>query len=130
MVTLLGQKRMAAEIMKVGMSRVWMDTKSIEEISEAVTKDDVRRLIKRKVIQRKQKKGNSRGRIRATNAQRKKGRRKGQGSRKGTRNAREPRKKRWVKTVRGMRTALRELRDSGKISKEDYRSYYRRIKGG
>ncbi|MEM0346197.1 MAG: 50S ribosomal protein L19e, partial [Thermoplasmatales archaeon] len=99
MVTLLAQKRMAAEIMKVGMSRVWMDTKSIEEISEAVTKDDVRRLIKRKVIQKKQKKGNSRGRIKEAKAQRKKGRRKGQGSRKGTRNAREPRKKRWVKTV-------------------------------
>ncbi|MEL9914622.1 MAG: 50S ribosomal protein L19e [Thermoplasmatales archaeon] len=130
MVTLLAQKRMAAEIMKVGMSRVWMDTKSIEEISEAVTKDDVRRLIKRKVIQKKQKKGNSRGRIKEAKAQRKKGRRKGQGSRKGTRNAREPRKKRWVKTVRGMRTALRELRDSGKISRKDYRSYYRRIKGG
>ncbi|MGC8644762.1 MAG: 50S ribosomal protein L19e [Thermoplasmata archaeon] len=130
MSTLLAQKRMAASILKVGMSRVWMDTKSIDEISEAVTRDDVRKLIKRNVIQKRPVKGNSRGRIRVAKMQRKKGRRKGQGSRKGTRNAREPRKRRWVKTVRGMRNVLRELRDSGKISREDYRAYYKRIKGG
>ncbi|MEM4090332.1 MAG: 50S ribosomal protein L19e [Thermoplasmatales archaeon] len=130
MATLLAQKRMAASILKVGTTRVWMDVKSIDEISEAVTRDDVRRLIKRNVIQKRPEKGNSRGRIRAANLQRRKGRRKGQGSRKGTRNAREPRKRRWVKTIRGMRKVLRELRDSGKITKGNYRDYYKKIKGG
>jgi large subunit ribosomal protein L19e len=130
MSTLLSQKRLAADILKVGESRVWMDPKSLDDISEAVTRDDIRKLIKRNVIQKKPSKGNSRARIRKAEAQRKKGRRKGQGSRKGTRNAREPRKTRWVKTVRAMRNVLKELRDSNKISRKDYRAYYKRIKGG
>ncbi len=130
MVTLSPQKRMASKMLKIGSSRVWMDPKSIDDISEAVTREDVRKLIKRNVIQKKTAKSNSRSRFRVTKAQRDKGRRKGQGSRKGTRNAREPRKDRWVKNVRSMRRALRELRDSGKLSKKDYRKLYSQIKGG
>lgn len=130
MVTLASQKRMASDLMKVGMSRVWMDSKSYDEISEAVTKDDIRKLIKRNVIQSRKKKGNSRGRYKKAKRQRDKGRRKGPGSRKGTRNAREPRKQRWMKNVRSMRRALRELRDTGKLSRRDYRMYYLQIKGG
>jgi|YelNatPaOPRAMG01_1025707.scaffolds.fasta_scaffold00360_26 large subunit ribosomal protein L19e len=130
MVTLAPQKRMAARLMKVGQSRVWMDTKSYEDISEAVTKEDIRKLIKRNVIQKRQEKGNSRGRNAKAKAQRNKGRRRGPGSRKGTRNAREPRKERWMKNVRSMRRELKQLRDSGKMSKSDYRNYYLKIKGG
>ena len=130
MVTLAPQKRMASKMLKAGYSRVWMDPKSTEQIAEAVTREDVRKLMKRNVIQRKYAKSNSRSRFRAAKAQRDKGRRKGQGSRKGTRNAREPRKDRWVKNVRSMRKALRELRDSGKLPKNAYRKYYSQIKGG
>ncbi|MGC8546654.1 MAG: 50S ribosomal protein L19e [Thermoplasmata archaeon] len=130
MVTLSPQKRMASKMLKIGSSRVWMDPKSIDDISEAVTREDVRKLIKRNVIQKKTAKSNSRSRFRAAKAQRDKGRRKGQGSRKGTRNAREPRKDRWVKNVRSMRKAIREMRDSGKLSKKDYRKLYSQIKGG
>ncbi len=130
MPTLGPQKRMAAQILKAGETRVWMDSKSSEDISEAVTRDDIRKLIKRNMIQKRQKKGNSRGRFRKAKAQRSKGRRKGPGSRKGTRNARLPRKTRWVKSIRAMRNVLKEMRDSGKISRKDYRVYYQRIKGG
>ncbi len=130
MVTLSPQKRMASDILKVGYSRVWMDPKSTEDISEAVTREDVRKLIKRNVIQKKTAKSNSRSRFRAAKKQRDKGRRKGQGSRKGTRNAREPRKDRWIRNVRSMRKALREMRDAGKLSKKDYRKMYMQIKGG
>lgn len=130
MVTLSPQKRMASDILKIGGSRVWMDPKSIDDISEAVTREDVRKLIKRNVIQKKQAKSNSRSRFRVAKAQRDKGRRKGQGSRKGTRNAREPKKDRWVKNVRSMRRSLRDLRDNGKLSKKDYRRLYSQIKGG
>ncbi len=90
MATLSPQKRMAAQLMKAGMSRVWMDTKSIDDIAEAVTKDDIRKLIRRNVIQKRPSKGNSRSRFKAAKAQRDKGRRKGPGSRKGTKKARDP----------------------------------------
>jgi large subunit ribosomal protein L19e len=65
MVTLSPQKRMASKMLKIGSSRVWMDPKSIEDISEAVTREDVRKLIKRNVIQKKTAKSNSRSRFRA-----------------------------------------------------------------
>ncbi len=130
MATLSTQKRIAADILKVGESRIWIDPKSLEDVAEAVTREDVKKLIKRNVIQRKNKKGNSRGRYKRLKAQRDKGRRKGPGSRKGTRNAREPSKDRWIKNVRAMRRKLRELRDTGKIDKAVYREYYGKIKGG
>jgi len=130
MPTLAPQKRMASSIMKVGKSRVWMDTKSVDEIAEAVTREDIRKLIKKNVIQKRNPKGNSRGRFKAAKAQRDKGRRKGPGSRKGTKNAREPRKRKWVSSIRSMRNTLKEMRESGKISKSDYRNFYKKIKGG
>jgi large subunit ribosomal protein L19e len=130
MATLSPQKRMAASILKSGTSRVWMDTKSIDDIAEAVTRDDIRKLIKRNVIQKRAKKGNSRGRFKVVKAQRNKGRRKGPGSRKGTKNARDPRKRKWIRGIRAMRNALKEMRDSGKITRSDYRVFYKKIKGG
>jgi large subunit ribosomal protein L19e len=130
MATLSPQKRMAAQLMKAGMSRVWMDTKSIDDIAEAVTKDDIRKLIRRNVIQKRPSKGNSRSRFKAAKAQRDKGRRKGPGSRKGTKKARDPRKRKWVRSIRAMRNSLKEMRDSGKITRSDYRLFYKKIKGG
>ncbi|MEM0134833.1 MAG: 50S ribosomal protein L19e [Thermoplasmatales archaeon] len=130
MATLSPQKRMAASILKAGKSRIWMDTKSIDDIAEAVTRDDIRKLIKRNVIQKRTAKGNSRARFKIAKAQRNKGRRKGQGSRKGTKNARDPRKRKWVRSIRSMRNALKEMRDSGKITPTDYRVFYKKIKGG
>ncbi len=130
MATLSPQKRMAASILKSGMSRVWMDTKSIDDIAEAVTRDDIRKLIKKNVIQKRSAKGNSRGRFKVAKAQRNKGRRKGPGSRKGTKNARDPRKRKWIRSIRSMRNSLKEMRDSGKITRTDYRVFYKKIKGG
>lgn len=130
MATLKPQRRMAADLLKIGNTNIWMDPKSADDIAEAVTKDDIRKLIKRNVIQKRQVKGNSRGRFRKAKAQRNKGRRKGPGSRKGTRNARFPRKRRWVTSIRAMRNSLKEMRDSGKISRSDYRTFYQKIKGG
>jgi large subunit ribosomal protein L19e len=130
MSTLAPQKRMASSILKVGKSRVWLDTKSMEDIAEAVTREDIRKLIKKNVIQKRNAKGNSRGRFKDAKAQRNKGRRKGPGSRKGTKNAREPRKRKWVSSIRSMRNTLKEMRESGKISRSDYRNFYKKIKGG
>ena len=46
------QKRLAADILKVGKSRVWLDPDPAKqkEIQAAITRADINRLIKRKVI--------------------------------------------------------------------------------
>ncbi len=132
MVDVKNQRRMAAEIMKCGANRVWMDPNHLddEHISGAVTRDDIRSLINIGYIKAMPKNGNSRGRIRYIQAQKKKGKRKGQGSRKGTKFARVPKKRRWISTIRPIRSTLRELKAEGKIDASTYRKLYRVAKGG
>ncbi|MEF8848015.1 MAG: 50S ribosomal protein L19e [Candidatus Thermoplasmatota archaeon] len=130
MTNLKNQRRMAAQLLKCGKNRIWMDPDRIEEIGKAVTKDDIRVLINGNAIKAKQKKGISRGRKKYIKSQKKKGRRRGPGSIKGKKHARLPKKERWIKTIRPLRKFLRTLRDEEKISRSNYRKYYRKAKGG
>ncbi|EDY36458.1 ribosomal protein L19e [Aciduliprofundum boonei T469] len=124
------QRRLAASILKCGEERVWMDPNALDEIKEAVTREDIKMLIKRGLIKRKKIKGTSRVRANYIKMQKEKGRRKGPGSRKGKKYARYPRKQRWMKTIRPIRATLKDLRDSGKIDRHTYRRFYRLAKGG
>ena len=130
MTDLRNQRRMAASLLKCGLHRVWMDQDRLEEISRAVTKDDIRILINGNAIKSKQKKGVSSGRKRYIANQKQKGRRKGFGSRKGAKYARFPRKRQWIRTIRPLRAYLRELRDKGSLTSALYRKYYLKAKGG
>lgn len=117
-------------MLKCGVNRVWIDPNRTEDVSTAVTREDIRSLIKSNIIQAKQKQGSSRGRIRFAQEQRKKGKRKGQGSRKGAKYARYPKKRRWISTIRPIRARLRELRDENIIERNIYRKFYLYSKGG
>jgi len=86
-------KEIASDELKVGSSRVWIDTNSTEKVLDATSREDVRKLIALHVIQRKNKKSNSNNRLKKRISQLKKGRRKGPGSVKGTKYARYPKKK-------------------------------------
>ncbi|MCD6473587.1 MAG: 50S ribosomal protein L19e [Thermoplasmata archaeon] len=130
MMDLRMQRRLAAQLLKCGENRVYMDPENIEEIAKAVTRRDVENLIKQGLIKARKKRGNSRGRIRKKMAQKAKGRRRGHGSRKGKATARLPRKRRWIQTIRPIRAYLRELREKGLIDRHTYRRYYLRAKGG
>ncbi len=125
------QRRLAAEILGVGESRIWIspDPEHAEEIMEATTKKDVEALIKRGLIRVLPKKGNSH-RWLERRAQRRKGRRRGPGKRKGAATARRDPKEDWIARIRRMRRYLRWLRDHGVIDRRTYRQYYRLAKGG
>lgn len=124
------QKRLAAKILGVGVSRVWINPEEYEKVSEAITAEDVRRLVKDGVIRAKPPSTPSRGRWRILHEKRKKGRRRGHGKRKGKKTARTPKKLVWMSRVRAMRRYLKYLRDKELISKRDYRRLYRLVKGG
>lgn len=124
------QKRMAAEMLKCGASRVWINPNRIADVADAITRADIRTAIQSGSIVKLPKKGNSRGRINKNLRQKDKGRQKGHGSRKGTLRTRTPKKRRWVKSIRAMRDELRKYRDSGKIDRSTYRKYYGLTKGG
>ena len=127
------QKRLAAELLGVGVSRIRLVLKSEddkEELESAITKEDVRRLIKLGIIEVVPEKSNSRGRWRELREKRSKGRRRGHGKRKGKKGARLDRKRDWINRIRKMRRYLKYLRDKGLIDRRVYRRYYRLAKGG
>jgi len=130
MTHLNSQKRLAASILKCGVNRVWIDDSQIGEIEKAISRDEIRELIKNGAIAAHQKKGVSRGRARARMAKRAYGHCKGPGRRKGTAGARNPTKRRWIQKIRAQRRTLREMRESGEIDRSVYRTFYRKAAGG
>jgi len=124
------QKRLAADVLDVGERRVWLDPDEQEEIAEAITREDIRDLVDRGIIQAKDTQGNSRGRARERDAKRSYGHRKGQGSRKGKAGARENRKDSWVSRIRAQRKRLKELRADETIDRTQYRELYNKASGG
>ena len=122
------QKRLAADIFKCSPQRVRFDQNYMKEISEAITRADVRSLISQGVITRLPVGGISNGRAKQSMKQRAKGRMRGAGTRKGTAAARSS--VGWVQRVRVQRELLRRLRERKSISDENFKQLYAKVKGG
>ncbi len=117
------QKRLAADILKVGKSKVWIspNKEDQKEVESAITRADVKMLINNGKIKAKPEK---------IKKPKKKKRRRGPGSRKGKKYARLSRKDRWIKTVRPLRRLLKKMKSEDKINNATYRKVYSLIKGG
>lgn len=124
------QKRIAAEVLNCGVHRVWLDTERSEEISMAITREDIRKLVHRGLVRKRPEKTQSHVRARKRALQRKKGSRKGYGKRKGSSNARFSEKARWMQRIRALRRELKKMRDTRYIEKRVYRNLYMMAKGG
>jgi len=124
------QKKLAGKITKRSPKKVKLDVSRYEEIKEAITRADIKSLIKDKAIIIESSKGVSRSRAKKANKQKVKGRRKGQGSRKGKANARLGSKKKWMARIRLQRKFLKELKQKNKVTNEIYKELYRKSKGG
>jgi len=120
---LLLQKRLAADIMKVGQSRIAMDPEHLEDIKNAITRRDIKKMISKGYIKVK------RSKIKRPKLYQKKKKR-GPGSKKGSSRAKFTKKERWMQTVRPLRKMLKELRDKGKIDTRTYRKTYLLVKSG
>jgi len=124
------KKKLAADILGIGVNRVWVDPTRSVDVSSAITREDIRGLIKQDVFKTKPQIGISRGRFRVRALKRKVGRRGGPGTRKGASGARTPKKANWIKTVRPLRLKLKELRKEGSLGPGEYRKLYLMVKGG
>ncbi|MFP4045471.1 MAG: 50S ribosomal protein L19e [Candidatus Aenigmatarchaeota archaeon] len=124
------QKRMAADVLKCGEKKVWIDPDRQEDVADAITKTDIRRFIQQGAIKKKKTNGQSKSRARKNLKQKAKGRRKGHGSRKGSKGSRQKKKEEWVSRIRAQRKMLKELRDNNKLSSTVYRNLYNKAKGG
>ncbi|MEM3515137.1 MAG: 50S ribosomal protein L19e [Saccharolobus sp.] len=125
------QKRLAAKVAKVGLKRVKIPVEFMAEVQEALTKNEIRRLIKEGKIIILNKTGISTGRLnkrRKNRLLKSEGRK--AGSRKGKKGARAKRKEMWVRRIRKIRRYLRWLRDNNVIDNHTYRMLYLKAKGG
>ncbi|MEK6904208.1 MAG: 50S ribosomal protein L19e [Nanoarchaeota archaeon] len=127
---LSNQRRMAAAILKASKKDILFDSTRLSEIKDAITKDDLRNLIKLGAIKKLHKGGYSRGRAREIIKQKRKGRRKGPGSLKGSKFARLKRKRRWINKIRAQREFLRSLKEKDIINTQAYHQLYSMSKGG
>ena len=127
---LSSQRRLASAVLDCGINRVWIDPERVDEVSMAITREEIRKLIKNKAIKASLKIGTSRGRARILAAKKRKGRRIGQGSKKGKKYSIVSRKTRWMNRIRAQRKKLVDLRENRVISVSTYRSLYRKAKGG
>ena len=124
------QRRLAAQIMKCSPKKIGFDTESLTQISESITKGDLKGLIAKGLIYRRVVHGSSRGHARKLLIQKHSGLRKGAGSRKGSANARSNKHQEWIFRIRKQRLFLKQLRDKELISTTTYHSLLNKAKGG
>ena len=121
------QKLMAVKLLKAGKDRIWFNPAKLKEISEAISREDIRKMIEKGYIKKLPVKGTSRVRAREWQEKKRRGRLRGPGRKKGksTRT-----KEDWINTIRPIRRFIKALRARGIIDRHQYRRLYLRAKGG
>ena len=122
--SLKSQRRLAAKILKVGETRVWIDPERIDYVETAITREEIRKLIHEKVVKSLPEKGVSRARARVLAEKRKKGLRRGPGGKSGPARSKISKKQAWMNRIRPLRRRMCELKVSRAITVSTYRKLY------
>ncbi len=106
---LKNKKHLIGKVLGVGRGRIALDENRLEEIKEAITRQDVRELKERGLIIVKEKKGRRKKKKRKT-------KRRGGSRRKRPKN----RKREYMHMVRKQRKYLKIMKDEGVIDRDKY----------
>ena len=127
-VNLHAKKQLASRIVGVGVHRIRFDSEHLDDIADAITRDDIRSLITANTISVKSFKGTSRGRAKIKKIQKSK-RGATQGSKKGRKGARVGKKTVYVNKVRALRYILKIAKDRKEITNDVFKIVYKKIRG-
>ena len=130
MTNLTSQRRLAAQILKIGQNRVWIDPERTQDVEGAITREEIRKLIHERIIVASVEKGVSRGRAKVVQEKKRSGRRKGPGSHGGSPHATISKKEAWMTKIRSLRKKVRELKASRVITETTYSQVYRMAGSG
>lgn len=121
-------KRASAGILGRGESAVRIKTASLAEAKKALTKDDVRELIRNGSIYAIKEKKNISVYGKELKIKRNEGRSRGPGSRRGRKGARPG--VAYTKRIRGQRRVLKKLKKDGLLDNSNFKKLYSLVKGG
>ena len=127
-VNLRAKKRLVSRVTGAGVHRIYFDPEHLEDISNAITRSNVRSLITANMIHVRPIVGTSRGRARHKKLQRSKRGTKA-GSKHGRAGARIGKKQVYVKKVRALRYLLKVAKDRRDITNPEFWELYKRVGG-
>ncbi|MCV0401244.1 MAG: 50S ribosomal protein L19e [Nitrosopumilus sp.] len=127
-VNLKAKKRLAARVTGVGVHRIRFDTDHLDDIADAITRENIRSLITANTIRIKSFTGTSKGRAHDKKAQKNK-RGTTQGSKQGRKGARVGKKEVYVAKVRSLRRLLKIAKDRKDLTNPEFWALYKKVGG-
>lgn len=127
-VNLKTKRKLVSRILGVGVDRVKFDPDHLDEVADAITRDNIRSLITANVIEVRPIRGTSKGRSYFKKLQRGKRGTK-QGSKKGAKGARAGKKEIYVNKIRAMRHQLKVSKARKEIANDVYWNLYKQVSG-
>jgi len=127
-VNLKAKKRLASRVTGVGIHRIRFDTDHLDDVADAITRENIRSLITANTIRIKSFTGTSRGRAHKKKAQRNK-RGTTQGSKRGRKGARVGKKTVYVAKVRSLRRLLKIAKDRKDLTNPEFWILYKKVGG-
>ena len=127
-VNLKAKKRLAARVTGVGVHRIRFDADHLDDIADAITRENIRSLITANTIRIKSFTGTSKGRAHEKKAQKNK-RGTTQGSKQGRKGARVGKKTVYVAHVRALRRLLKIAKDRKDLTNPEFWTLYKKVGG-
>ena len=127
-VNLKTKRRLVARILGVGTNRIKFDSEYLDDITDAITRDNIRSLLTANIIEVKPIKGTYKGRSYHKKSQRRKRGTK-QGSKKGSKGTRVGKKQVYVRKIKALRHRLKVSKLRKEITNEEYWKLYRQASG-
>ena len=121
-------KRIAADLLGRGLSSVRIKSTGMADAEKAITREDVRALIKKGDVYAMKEKRNVSTYGKLLKIKRSKGRSRGTGRKRGTVNARGSIE--YKKKIRAQRRVLLALKEDNTINNELFKEFYRLVRGG